>query len=120
MIHLKLLHFHGKFQQLCCCGFKPTASIEIDSSKVSAANLAALEAILYGTVGADPYLPLPDEVAAIFAGAAPSAIAMSSIVPADSASSVAVDANIVMTFNNKISRESIVVTNRIGSNCCWY
>lgn len=95
-------------------GFKPTASIEIDSSKVSAVNLAALEDILYGTSGAEPYLPLPDEVAAIFAGAAPSAIALSSIVPNDEAAAVAINANIVMTFNNKILREAIVVTDELG------
>jgi len=95
-------------------GFKPTASIEIDSSKVAAVNLAALEDILYGTSGADPYLPLPDEVAAIFAGAAPSAVALSSIVPADEATTIALDANIVMTFNNAIAREAVVVTDELG------
>lgn len=47
-------------------GFKPTASVTIDSTKVDAAKLAVLEDILYGTAGADPYLPLPDAVAAIF------------------------------------------------------
>jgi len=95
-------------------GFKPTASIEIDSSKVDPAKLAALEDILYGTAGADAYLPLPDEVAAIFAEAAPSAVALSSIVPADAATNVAVNANIVLTFNNKIAREAIVVTDELG------
>lgn len=50
---------------------KPTASIVIDSTKVDATKLAALEEILYGkdgtgedgTTGAvDPRLPLPDEI----------------------------------------------------------
>lgn len=95
-------------------GFKPTASIEIDSSKVTPENLAALEAILYGTDVADAYLPLPDEIAAIFAGAAPSALALSTIVPDDDATGIAVDANIVMTFNNKIAREAIIVTDELG------
>jgi len=49
-------------------GLKPTAIITIDSSKVSAANLAALEDALYGTAGTNARLPLPDEVIAIFAG----------------------------------------------------
>lgn len=49
--------------------YKPTASLTIDSTKVSAANLAALEDVLYGTAGADPRLPLPDEVIGMFAGA---------------------------------------------------
>lgn len=44
-------------------GFKPTASIVIDSTKVDAEKLAALEKILYGDADAEPRLPLPDEVA---------------------------------------------------------
>lgn len=46
-------------------GFKPTASLTIDSTKVEAEKLAALEAVLYGTDGeeaTDPRLPLPDEI----------------------------------------------------------
>jgi hypothetical protein len=49
-------------------GLKPTAIITIDSTKVSAANLQALEDALYGTAGTNARLPLPDEVLAIFAG----------------------------------------------------
>lgn len=54
--------------------FKPTASLTIDSTKVDAQKLAALEEILYGkdgtgedhTTGAvDPRLPLPDEIATL-------------------------------------------------------
>lgn len=48
-------------------GHKPTASITIDSTKVDAEKLAALEAILYGDTEAEARLPLPDEVAEIFA-----------------------------------------------------
>ena len=45
-------------------GFKPTALITIDSTRADATKLAALEDILYGTdePGAEPRLPLPDEV----------------------------------------------------------
>lgn len=43
-------------------GFKPTASLVIDSTKVAADKLAALEAILYGTEDAEARLPLPSEV----------------------------------------------------------
>lgn len=52
-------------------GFKPTASITIDSTKVDAEKLAALEKILYGddTDEAEPRLPLPDEVAQIMTAA---------------------------------------------------
>lgn len=48
-------------------GFKPTASITIDSRKADAAKLKALEDALYGTTEKDPYLPLPDEVKSIMA-----------------------------------------------------
>lgn len=49
-------------------GLKPTAIMTIDSTKVNAAALAALEDILYGTAGSTPRLPLPDEVVALFSG----------------------------------------------------
>jgi hypothetical protein len=50
-------------------GFKPTASITIDSTKVDPQKLAALEAILYGGDEAEARLPLPDEVAQIITAA---------------------------------------------------
>lgn len=43
-------------------GFKPTASITIDSTKTTAEKLKALEDILYGTDDIEARLPLPDEV----------------------------------------------------------
>lgn len=43
-------------------GFKPTASMVIDSTKVDADKLAALEAILYGGDDTEARLPLPLEV----------------------------------------------------------
>lgn len=46
-------------------GFDNVASLEIDSTKVDADKLAALEAALYGTESAEPHLPLPNEVAAL-------------------------------------------------------
>lgn len=46
-------------------GFKPTASLTIDSTKVNAEKLAALEAILYGSVSEEARLPLPNEVATL-------------------------------------------------------
>lgn len=49
-------------------GYKPTAHMVFDSTKVGAAGLAALEQALYGTAGADPRLPTPDEILAMFAG----------------------------------------------------
>lgn len=93
----------------------PTAHLIIDSTKVDSATLAAFETILYGAAGVDPRLPLPDEIKALFAGGAPSALALSSIVPADAATGVAVAANIVFTFNNKINTEEIVVMSAAGA-----
>lgn len=46
-------------------GHKPTASLTIDSTKVDAEKLAALEAILYGSDEEEARLPLPDEIAQI-------------------------------------------------------
>lgn len=95
-------------------GQKPTAKLTIDSTKVDPAKLAALELILYGNTGVDPRLPDPDEVAALFAGVAPSALALSSSVPADAATGFGLSANIVLTFNNKIQEEAIVLTTQAG------
>lgn len=50
-------------------GHKPTASVEIDSTKVEPAKLAAFEKILFGSDEAAARLPLPDEVASLFAAA---------------------------------------------------
>lgn len=50
-------------------GFKPTSSITIDSTKVDAEKLAALEAILYGGEAEEARLPLPDEIATLVVGA---------------------------------------------------
>ena len=56
-------------------GFKPTSQITIDSTKVNAEKLTALEDILYGKNATDggsgegatePRLPLPDEIATLF------------------------------------------------------
>lgn len=44
-------------------GFKPTANITIDSTKVDAAKLKAFEEVLFGSDDAEPKLPLPNEVA---------------------------------------------------------
>ena len=50
-------------------GFKPTASVTIDSTKVNEVKLKELEAILYGDNGSssagEARLPLPDEIVTI-------------------------------------------------------
>ena len=43
-------------------GFKPTATLVIDSTKVDATKLKALEDVLYGTTENAARLPLPNEV----------------------------------------------------------
>ena len=48
-------------------GHKPTAQLIVDSTKVDKAKLATLEAQLYGGENAEPKLPTPAEVIAIFA-----------------------------------------------------
>jgi methionine-rich copper-binding protein CopC len=95
-------------------GHKPISSMTINSTKVDAVKLAALEDILYGTADADPRLPLPGEIIALFVAEAPSAVALVSSSPEDGDSTVALDSNIVLTFNNKILRESVVVISEAG------
>jgi hypothetical protein len=51
-------------------GHKPTATVIIDSTKVNAEKLKALEDVLYGSDDADPRLPLPDEIATLIGSAA--------------------------------------------------
>lgn len=48
-------------------GYEPTSYICIDSTKVNAEKLAALEAIIYGSDDVEPRLPLPDEIATLMA-----------------------------------------------------
>lgn len=43
-------------------GFKPTACVTIDSTRVDADKLSALEDALYGGADKEAYLPLPDEI----------------------------------------------------------
>lgn len=49
-------------------GFKPTASVTIDSTKIDATKLKTIEDMLYGTESVEAKLPLPDELKTILAG----------------------------------------------------
>ena len=49
---------------------KPTSYLEIDSTKVDAEKMAAVEALLYGTESAEASLPLPDAILAALGGTA--------------------------------------------------
>ncbi len=51
-------------------GFKPTASLTLDSTKADPSKLAALEKILYGDTDVEPRLPLPDEIATLMGAGA--------------------------------------------------
>jgi hypothetical protein len=49
-------------------GYKPTASMVIDSTKVDPTKLASLESLLYGSTGANPQLPTPAAVISLIQG----------------------------------------------------
>lgn len=53
-------------------GFKPTASLTIDSTKLTPEQLKAIEDALYGTEEEEAYLPLPDEVKSLISAASAS------------------------------------------------
>lgn len=50
-------------------GFKPTASVTIDSTKINPEKLKKIEDMLYGEGATDAKLPLPDELKTILASA---------------------------------------------------
>lgn len=50
-------------------GFKPAATLTLDSTKISPAKMKEIEDILYGTEGVEPRLPLPAEIIGILSGA---------------------------------------------------
>lgn len=50
-------------------GFKPTAHIEIDSTKVKPEDLVKIKAKLWGSASEEPTLPLPDEIKTLIAAA---------------------------------------------------
>lgn len=51
-------------------GFKPTASLTLNSVKLGATKMKAIEDVLYGSSTAEAHLPLPDEIKSIIEGAA--------------------------------------------------
>lgn len=51
-------------------GFKPTASLVLDSVKLGATKMKAIEDVLYGSSAAEARLPLPDEIKSIIESAA--------------------------------------------------
>ena len=51
-------------------GFEPTATLVLDSTKLGAKKMAAIEKVLYGDTSTEAKLPLPDEVKSILTAAA--------------------------------------------------
>ena len=49
-------------------GYKPFASITIDSTKVTKENMKKIEDALYGTETNEPYLPMPDKIIELAGG----------------------------------------------------
>ena len=96
-------------------GHKPTASLVIDSTKVDSVKLAAFEKIIFGDTSVEARLPLPDEVASLFVSAAPSALALSTSVPADAATAVVTSSNVTLTFNNKVKEDDISLMSAAGA-----
>lgn len=95
-------------------GFKPTASLTIDSTKVDEAKLKIIENILYGSESTTARLPLPDEIKTILEDSDLEEITVE-MTPADDAASVSVSDNIVLTFNNKILSENVVLISSAGA-----
>lgn len=98
-------------------GFKPTSLVTIDSTKVDAGDLAALELILYGSTGVDPRLPLPDEVFALFEGTAqtasptvPTFTGNTITIPVDADTRYFVDGEEVTGTVNVAPGDTVVVT----------
>ena len=48
-------------------GHRPTATVEINSTKVDATKLKKIEDILYGTASEAARMPLPDELKTLLA-----------------------------------------------------
>jgi hypothetical protein len=99
--------------------YKPTATLIIDSTKVTADALADLEDFLYGTEGTDPSLPLPGDVLAIFAASisevtptAPTYNSTTDVITIPSVTGVQYKINgVVKTGSVTITSDTIVTAN---------
>lgn len=114
---LEELSFDFTTTKIPVTGGKSTSHLIIDSTKIAVEDAAKLQTFLdtlYGNDISAARLLMPDEVAAIFTGAAIEAITLSTIAPVDAVSDVAVGENIVLTFNNKILDETISVLSAAG------
>lgn len=89
---------------------KPTATLTIDSTRVPEAKMTELKDIIYGTSGANPRLPLPAEVFALFAGAIVEVTpTVPTFVPATGVITVPVKAGVVYSIDGVIVTGSYTV-----------
>lgn len=74
-------------------GHKPTAILTIDSTKVDATELSALEVVLYGSASDSARLPTPDEVLEMFpnSGSGTSTVVVSPVAPTYNSTTHVVD-----------------------------
>lgn len=83
-------------------GYKPTASLTVDSTKTSAANMAKLENILYGTADAEPRLPMPEEVIALIGSSSAITITVAGATATDLFGKAASDLSQNITVANDV------------------
>lgn len=91
-------------------GFKPSAQLTIDSTKVSSAGLAALEEILYGTAALEPRLPLPAEVLELFAGTITQIAAVPAPTKVGNVVTIPVASGVVYKINGEVVSGDVTIT----------
>ena len=91
-------------------GFKPFAHLSVDSTRTSTAKMAALEAIVYGTSGADARLPMPEEVLGI--GGAATITEVTPVKPTQSANNVTIPTTTGVSYyiDGKVVTGTVVLT----------
>lgn len=99
-----------KTYQLTFTAVTTTHEWEIDGKNKALKRIYAdTSDVTFDATGWFDQVQTPDSVGA------PTAVALSSIVPADDATAVAVDSNIVLTFNNRIASEAVTVIKSDGT-----
>lgn len=90
-------------------GFKPSAEIVLDSTKLPADKMAELEDVIYGTVGQAARLPLPEEVFAIFES---TTTVVKPVAPtaAGNVVTIPVVTGVVYTINNIVKAGAVTIT----------
>lgn len=93
-------------------GYKPSATLTLDSTKLDAAKLSELEAILYGTAGLDPRLPLPAEIIALFSGSITQVVPLK---PTQASNNVTIPtiAGVIYTVDDEVVTGVLTITEDI-------